>query len=217
MVKNRHTMKNFIKKTGIITLGITIVFIAWFGIQLTYGWTGPTQNPLNGNIPELINQTYGNQLKTGSLTITGFFESLSRAIFNSNVGIGVSSAPAAKLHLDGGNFLITNGAINSPSASIGNISITGTGTSTNITNNVDIGNNLYIGNGLNSGANGIDSSGPISVSTTSYFNGSVSVGTTNPGSNKLKIEGGIMRAYGGLILEQTSVTPSETGRLWIIP
>ena len=106
-------MKNFIKKTGIITLGITIAFIAWVSIQLVYGWAGPTTNPPNNNLPipiitgrSVINPASIQEKSIGNFTVGGIFQVVYDAIFQEFVGIGTNT-PIEKLHLKDGNFLLT--------------------------------------------------------------------------------------------------------------
>lgn len=188
-------MKNFIKQTGILSLIIFITFSVWLTSKITIGYYSPDDNPPLSNDLGPINTDSDAQTRWGDLKTSGatnIFKVFSTAIFDSNVGIGVST-PQEKLHLDGGNFLITGGSINSPSASIGNISVTGAGVSANISDNADIGNNLYVGNGLTVGDGGILSNGNVGVQ-------------------------GILKTNGGLIIEKrTDENVSETGRLWIKP
>jgi len=50
-----------------------------------------------------------------------------------------------------------------------------------------------------------------------YFQGNVGIGTTTPGTNKLEVQGGPIKATGGLIIEtRTSNPPSPvTGQIWL--
>jgi len=47
--------------------------------------------------------------------------------------------------------------------------------------------------------------------------GRVGIGTTNPGSNKLEVVGGITKTTGGLIIETRTDDPAspQDGRLWL--
>ncbi len=53
-----------------------------------------------------------------------------------------------------------------------------------------------------------------------YNSGNIGIGTTNPGSDKLRVEGGVINAVGGLVIESrddiTGDPASPTvGRIWI--
>jgi len=48
-------------------------------------------------------------------------------------------------------------------------------------------------------------------------NGNVGIGTTNPGTNKLEVVGGPIKATGGLIIETRTSDPASpvTGQIWL--
>ena len=50
-----------------------------------------------------------------------------------------------------------------------------------------------------------------------YHTGNVGIGTTNPGTNKLEVVGGPIKATGGLIIETRTTNPGSpsTGQMWL--
>jgi hypothetical protein len=59
--------------------------------------------------------------------------------------------------------------------------------------------------------------GSALVSGIIYDNGNVGIGTTNPGTNRLEVTGGPIKATGGLIIETRTSDPSSpvTGQMWL--
>lgn len=190
-------MKGFIKQTGKLSFIIFIIFSVWMTIKITSGYYAPTANPTGTNDTGPIHSGSEDQNRFGDFKMSGtlhtFMVSPNDAIFYGNVGIGTTTPPE-KLTLEGGNFFIENGTIDSPSASIGNISVTGAGASANVSNDASIGNNLYVGNGLNVGTGGINTSGDFGVSNTTDATGGLIIET--------RINDPICNAY-------------ATGRIWL--
>ena len=175
---------------------------------IIYAWTEPPTTPPNQNAPAPINistytQTFDGSktlnmgsagsnalLINGVLGVSGVFRAFSTAIFDSNVGIG-TAAPGAKLDIAG-----TNGvALKISSGGDLVISAQVSGSDTTLYN--DTGS-LNVTTGLN------------------VTSGSVGIGTASPGA-KLDVQGGPIKATGGLIIEtRTSDSPSpENGRMWL--
>ena len=55
------------------------------------------------------------------------------------------------------------------------------------------------------------------VNGNAIFNGNVGIGTTSPGTNKLEVVGGPIKATGGLIIETRTSDPASpvTGQIWL--
>src|SRR3990167_11327551 len=117
------TLKQSFHSLSLIVLGIVFAI----GINIAFAaWTGPTQNPPQGNTPSPLNVSTNTQTLEGSKTINGnqitdilylglgtaingilgvngitqFFSVPISAIFDGNVGIGTNN-PQAKLDVAG--------------------------------------------------------------------------------------------------------------------
>jgi hypothetical protein len=95
-IKRRKIMfPKTIVQISILTIIIGAVFLA---NGLILAWTGPTDPPPDGNVEAPINVSLSSQYKEGALGIGGVFRGYSNAIFDGNVGIGVTN-PEAKLDI----------------------------------------------------------------------------------------------------------------------
>lgn len=124
------TLKSFV--------GFILGVILSVSVSSVFGWTGPTQSAPNGNVPEPINVSAVNQVKSGGLGVTNLvadnicfgtdcknsWSSVtsqwtttgSDIYYNTgNIGIG-TTAPVDKLHISGGNMIIDSTGVGTPAS-----------------------------------------------------------------------------------------------------
>ena len=171
----------------ILVLGLSISFQS-----LLAAWTAPTANPPtcaagNPGCDAPINVGSATQSKIGNFGVTGTF------------AVGDNMAAAGSL------FNLTQ-TIN-PHFYIN--------ANKGIQLRLDADNNDAATFQVNNGGNGtiftLDESGNLTVS------GNVGIGTTNPGTNRLEVVGGPIKATGGLIIETRTSDPASpvTGQIWL--
>lgn len=86
-----------IKQAVIFTI-VSFALIA--GVSLVYAWTGPTQSPPAGNVDAPVNVGNSTQYKSGAFGVGGLFRGYGSAVFDGNVGIGMTN-PTQKLDVLG--------------------------------------------------------------------------------------------------------------------
>ena len=95
--KTNPMLKKTITQLFILTIVISCIFLA---NGLILAWTSPGYNPPDGNVDAPLNIGSDSQYKLGALGVEGIFRGYSNAIFDGNVGIGITN-PGAKLEVEG--------------------------------------------------------------------------------------------------------------------
>ena len=170
-------------------------------------------------IDDFLNTSGDTQKKDGELNIMG------------NVGIGTTS-PGAKLDVAGTSYLqklLTTGnniysSADPKAADIVIGSDTGTRhdssmmfwSAASAVRLLSQSNNLYFSVCNQDAVSGANVKLAANSGGTSWFNGNVGIGTTSPGA-KLDVQGGAIKATGGLIIETRTSDPTSpaTGQTWL--
>ena len=212
-------MKKFYSNLPGIIFGILVIcFLIGFSVL---AWTEPTQAPPQGNVPAPINVGNINQYKTGR--IGAYTNGI-----DTNYGLTVGSGATPQgLKATGNSYFQNNLYI------MGNVGI---GT-TNPQSTIGYGTNLIhqygnapayiLENTVGTAVRweiGANTAGFLSIGTGSLTtgmviknNGNVGIGTTNPGTNRLEVVGGPIKATDGLIIETRTSDPATpaTGQMWL--
>jgi len=154
---------------------IILIFIFSFTIAWqVLSWTEPTQAPPQGNVSTPLNYTSTAQTKTATLTFPAFYDQNNTEYF-----LDPSASQSGKLggNLETATLLLTPGS--APAAAAGKLYY----------NSTD--NKLYYYNGA-SWVDATPLAGYWTASGNDIYNnnsGNVAVGTTSPGTDKLKVQG----------------------------
>jgi len=229
-------MKNKISSRTISLIFSVMVICLAISFNV-FGWTEPTADPPGDNVSAPLNTSNVGQSKVGGLILNTGGTAISTGLIvdNGNVGIG-TTGPEKLLHIhgvSGSEFRLSHNAGYTPIGSV-DLHTSSTGGLILIRDNAgnaDVvldarGNNTRLeiigGNSLNTNfvANISGSTGTGLVVTNA---GNVGIGTTDPGTSKLKVEGGVIEAAGGFILQtctdgvncpNDSGTPAN-GQMWL--
>jgi len=98
---------------------------------------------------------------------------------------------------------------------VGNIDQYKTGRIGAYTNGIDTNYGLTVGSGAT--PQGLKATGNSYFQNNLYIMGNVGIGTTNPGTNRLEVVGGPIKATDGLIIETRTSDPATpaTGQMWL--
>lgn len=78
-------LKKLVQEIGVLSLSITIVFIAVMGISMVKGWVEPTVAPPGGNLGAPINTGNVHQIKNAGLTLNNLSTSATGLTVNKGI------------------------------------------------------------------------------------------------------------------------------------
>jgi hypothetical protein len=200
---SKATLKDAIR----ITIGALLLTA---GIAYAGTWTAPSQTFPNGNVDAPINVGSTMQTKTGGIWASAF-ATLGGGYFGGGLLVGPTT----------GAFNVSVGApANIPGAHLASTvptTVTFGGSAAVIYNAVrsttypTLYNDEYLTFNTHQGGVTVGERMRIDPS------GNVGIGTPTPGTNKLEVVGGPIKATGGLIIETRTSDPASpaTGQMWL--